>query len=420
MKTFGWLFILSGLILILCGPSALRAEILNNDEYGAIEIKDFSVIENAANIFTPVGLSFNVPRGGPLYPGNDITIKYRGLNGTYATLLDYSPDPVREVKPLVMNEQIKMNDGGLEGSYTGTVADTLGSEFIMLIISALPLDDSKIEEIALAPDEVKIDKDILLVAVNDFEVVKAYNTPDRSIEPRNIAPVEQTDAGGISLYDFGTVLDNPLNNYPYDPWGYMYLYPYARFRPSVYMNQFGPLTQTWYVFPNQNTFQSNFWDYASDGWIDDGIWIIPPGGYWEGSLNVDDPYTAYYLRILPYLARMNTSYERYLTIEINGTLVQSNFDFSGSIGYGDYQTNNPFAYYNLNTLLHRGTNRIRIYWPEDQQDNLELQMVDVAPATTVETEITQAQTAVQQANENPQSNLSQNSDEEDSGTETTH
>jgi len=54
---------------ILIPAASLRAEILNDDEYGSMELVDLSVIESAAGMFTPVGLSFNVTRGGPIYPG---------------------------------------------------------------------------------------------------------------------------------------------------------------------------------------------------------------------------------------------------------------------------------------------------------------------------------------------------------------
>jgi hypothetical protein len=176
----------------------------------------------------------------------------------------------------------------------------------------------------------------------------------------------------------------------------MYLFPYARFQPTAYIQTLGPLTQTWYVFPTEdNQLRSNFWDYATSGWIDNGIWIIPPGGYWEGRLRVDDPYTPYYLRVLPFQWRENTSYQSLLQVEVNGTLVQPSIDITGAIGWGQYWTTNPFAYYNLNTLLHRGENQIRLYWPQEQTENLDLQMLDVAPVATVNDEIQQAQETAQ-------------------------
>ena len=388
--------LLGTVALALMSAGASRAEILNDDEFGSIELRDFSVIESAADMFTPVGLRFDVSRGGPVYPGNDITIYYRGMHGMYATLLDYSSDPLRKVKPLVMNELTRLNEGGLEREYVGAVGKTLGPEYIMLIITALPLSDARLEEIALAPNEVETGDEILSVAVNNFEVLSSLNLPDRNPDRPISIPIPIRHDMFIDLTDFQSYIDYPLNLYPYNPWPYMYLYPYPRFLPWAYSQSMGPLTQTWYVFPSEkNRLQSNFWDYASDAWIDNGLWIIPPGGSWQGTLRVDDPYTSYYLRILPYLARQNQSYLSLLQVEINGTLVQSNIDLSGAIGYGTYWTNNPFAYYNVNTLLHRGDNTIRLYWPQDQQDNMELQMLDVVPADTAVNEISHAEQAAQ-------------------------
>lgn len=367
-----------------------RAEILNDDEFGSLEIADLSVIDAAADVFGPVGLTFNVTRGGPLRPGQEIAIHYHGQHECYVTILDFSPD--RIVKPLVMNEQTKLTDGGLNGDYYGTVGEALGKEYVMMIISRLPLTDERIEELALAPNEIELGDEIVTVAVNDFTVVDAGYNANRVVEWGESVNSGNRGDSFIDLEEFATYLGYPLNTYPYDPWPYMYLYPYPRFRPSVYMEKYGPFSKIWYVVPTGTTITSNFWDYATSGWIDNGIWVIPPGGYWQGTFRPDDPYAAYYLRILPYLIRENTSYQR-LQVEINGTLVQSSIDITGAIGWGEYWTTNPFAYYNLATLLHTGNNTIRLYWPEDQTENLELQMVDVAPTEVVSSEIEEAATA---------------------------
>jgi len=380
-------------LIVYAGP--LRAEILNDDEYGSLEIIDVSVIEQAADMFSPVGLSFNVSRGGPLRPGEEIAIYYRGQHERYVTLLDFSPD--RKVKPLVMNELTRLTEGGIEREYRATIGDSLGKEYVVLIISALPLTEERVEGIALAPDEVEIGDEILSMAVNDFSVVGYGRDPGRVVEwGENVRGGSDSDPF-IELEEFAQFIDYPLNVYPYNPWPYMYLYPYAKFRPSAYVTRYGPFSRTWYVFPTGERLQSNFWDYATSGWIDNGIWIIPPGGYWQGTFRVDDPYSAYYIRILPYLIRENRSYLS-LQMEINGTLVQSSIDATGAIGWGQYWTQDPFAYYNLATLLHMGENSLRLYWPADRDENLELQMVDLVPAEVLVDEIDEARDAAEEGN----------------------
>lgn len=397
MKTFGWLIVFVGLIALL--SVQVRAEVLNNDQFGSVEIKDLSVIDKAAGMLTPSGLRFDVSRGGAVYPGDQVTIFYQGVNGMYSTLVDYSPD--RKVKPLVMNDLVKISDnqGGLQRQFQGAIGNALGDEYILLITSNKPLDDKRLQDIALAPDKLEIKDDIVAAAVNNFKVVQKYNAPDRSIGGVNPQPVPINNGNMIPLSDFTTYQNYPLNTYPYNPWPYMYLYPYARFQPTQYINTLGPLTETWYVFPtDQGTLKSNFLDYASDAWIDKGIWIVPPGAGWQGTLQVDNPYTPYYLRILPYLARQNTSYLDLLQVQINGTPIKPDMDlYNNSIGYGQYETNNPFAYYNLNSLLHQGINQISISWPQDQTDNFQLQMMDVLPTDVADKEVQQAEDQAQKA-----------------------
>ncbi len=369
-------------IVVMTFALPASAEILNNDEYGSMEIIDISVIENAADMFSPIGLTFNVSRGGMLYPGEEITIRYQGQHDRWVSILDFSPD--RIVKPLVMNNQTRLTDGGLERMYYGTVGDAIGKEYVLMVVSSLPLTDSQLEDIALAPDEIELDDLILSVSVNDFTVRAVEGNPNRVIdwaESLDGPPVGEF----IELAEFAEFLDYPLNTYPYNPWQYMYLYPYARFRPTVYMEQYGPFSKNWYVIPVGNTFQNNFWDYTTTGWIDNGIWVIPPGGHWQGTFYADDPYLDYYLRVLPYLVRENTSYMN-LMVEINGTLVQSSIDFTAAIGWGEYWTSDPFAYYSLERLLRQGDNVIRIYWPSDQEEDLELQMLDMVPIEEAEVE----------------------------------
>ncbi len=368
--------ILAAFLLLVMPVFPTNAEILNDDEFGTLEIIDLSVIETAADIFGPVGLRFNVTRGGPISPGREIIIFYHGFHDQYVSLLDYSPD--RIVKPLLMNEHTILTEGGLDREYHGIIGDTLGREYILMIIHNLPLTDERLESIALAPNEIEPDEQILSIAVNDFQVVKPTWTP-RDTESRDEI---FRDVDFIELDEFATFIDYPMNIYPYNPWPYMYLYPYARLRPREYINRIGPFSRNWYVVPIGNTLSSNFWDYASSGWIDDGVWIIPPGGYWQGNLRIDDPYTDYFLRILPYLVQENTSYMR-LQVEINGTLVESSIDYTGAIGWGKYWTSDPFAYYDLYRLLRLGDNNVRLYWPEDEYKNLELQMVDMVPAEVI-------------------------------------
>jgi len=225
--------------------------------------------------------------------------------------------------------------------------------------------------------------------VNDFRVVPYERDPSEVVDRMRSLEDVSRDVPFIELEEFATYLDYPLNVYPYNPWPYMYLYPYARLRPSVYTSRYGPYSRSWYIFPTESGLVSNFWDYATTGWVDRGIWIIPPGSYWEGSFSVDDPYAPYYLRVLPFVTRENQSY-MHLQMEINGTLVQPSIDITGAIGWGNYWTSDPFAYYNLSTLLHSGENEIRLYWPEEMEENLELQMVDVQPAEVVEEEVEEA------------------------------
>jgi len=385
---------------LLAMPAPVRAEVLNDDELGSIEIVDDSLIENAAGMFTPVGLAFNVARGGSLIPGDDLMIQYRGLNDTYVSLLDFTAD--RKVKPLVMNQHILLTDGELERETWWTVGDSLGKEYIMMIITNLPLTDDELQTIALAPDEVTIGDKIVSASVNDFRVVASgrdpgmYNNLDGtsqntlSIEDIGGTPLNQWDGvTRLTLSDFGGYSVYPLNTYPYNPWGYMYLYPYPRIKPITYMDRYSFFSNVYYIIPSGPEIRTNFMNIATTSWLDNGVMIIPPGGYWEGSFEVGDMYSDYYLRVLPYLMRENTSWQR-LQIQINGTLVTSNIDFSNAIGYGDYYTYNPFGYYNANLYMRPGNNTFRIYWPQDEQENLELQLVDIVPSDMVNSEIDEA------------------------------
>lgn len=375
-------------MLLMIPP--VSAEILNDDEYGSIEIIDFSVIEEAADNFSPVGLSFNVSRGGGLYPGDNVTIYFRGHHDKYVSILDFSPD--RKVKPLVINEYTSLAEGGLERAYYSTVGDVTGREYVMLIVTELPVTDARLEEIALAPNEVELDEDILAVAINDFRVVPFGRNPNRVVEWGESLRPGMREGEFIELEDVALFLDYPLNTYPYNPWPYMHLYPRPIFRPRAYTERYGPFSRTWYVFPTGRKLESNFWDYATTGWIERGRWIIPPGGYWEGTFRADNPYADYLLRILPYTVRENNAYAD-LQVEINGTLVESSIDISGAIGWGEYWTSDPFAYYSLYNLLREGENTLTIYWPEDREENLELQMVDVQPEEVAEEEIEEAREA---------------------------
>jgi hypothetical protein len=381
-------------------PAAVKAEVLNDDELGSIEIVDISVIENAAGMFTPVGLAFNFSRGGTLNPGDDLMIQYRGLNDTYVSLLDYSPD--RKVKPLVMNEHLLLTDGDIERETWWTVGDSLGKEYIMMIVTNLPLTDAELETISLAPDEVTLEGKIVSVAINDFRIVAPGRDPGmyNSIDGDPVDTLSLEDIGGqplnhwdgvtrIPLSDFGGYSVYPLNTYPYNPWGYMYLYPYPRIKPITYMDRYSFFSNVYYIIPSGPEIRTNFLNYATTGWLDDGVMIIPPGGYWEGSFEVGDMYRDYYLRVLPYLIRENTSWQQ-LQIQINGTLVTSNIDFSNAIGYGDYYTYNPFGYYNAQLYMRPGNNTFRIYWPQDEEENLELQLVDIVPSDMVTSEIDEA------------------------------
>ncbi|MCX6647181.1 MAG: hypothetical protein NTY09_12615 [bacterium] len=391
-------FAIAGFVFAM--PATVRAEVLNDDELGSIEIVDISVIENAAGIFTPVGLAFNFARGGTLNPGDDLMIQYRGLNDTYISLLDYSPD--RKVKPLMMNEHVLLTDGDIERETWWTVGDSLGKEYIMMIVTNLPLTDEELETISLAPDEVTLEGKIVCVAVNDFRVIGPGRDPGmyNSIDGTPVETLSLEDIGGqplnqwdgvtrLTLSDFGGYSIYPLNTYPYNPWGYMYLYPYPRIKPITYMDRYSFFSNVYYIIPSGPEIRTNFLNYATTGWLDDGVIVIPPGGYWEGSFEVGDMYRDYYLRVLPYLIRENTSWQQ-LQIQINGTLVQSNIDFSNAIGFGDYYTYNPFGYYNAQLFMRPGNNTLRIYWPQTEEENLELQLVDIVPSDMVDSEIDEA------------------------------
>lgn len=359
------------------------AEILNDNEYGSIEIIDISVIENAASLFSPVGLSFNVCRGGPVYPGGILEIYYRGMHDRYASLLDFTPD--RQVKPLVMNVQMTLG-GGLEQIFSAEVGGAYGTEYVMLIVTRLPITDSQLETIALAPDEVEIDDLVISVAINDFTVTQPWSNPDSVVEWGESVRPSINNNILIPLDEFAIYLDYPLNQPGINPWKYMYLYPYPLFRPSIYEYGFGPFSNIWYVFPQHDTLKSNFWDYATTSWIDNGVWVIPPGGYWEGKFNVDNPYSDYYLRLLPYITSARGRYSG-LQVEINGTLVQSSIDITGAIGWGEYWTTNPFNYYSLQNILRTGDNTIRLYLPDDATQDYEMQMADIVPAEVVSEEL---------------------------------
>lgn len=380
--------ILPAMLFAFLSAGAANAEILNDDEYGSIEIIDFSVIEDAVGMFGAVGLSFNVSRGGAFYPGDDITIYFRGNNDRYVSLLDFSPD--RKVKPLVINEYTSLLDGGLERAYYSTVGDVTGREYVLLLVTALPITDEGLEEIALAPNEIELDDQIISVAINDFQVVPTGRNPNRVVEWGESLHPGMREGEFIELEDVALYLDYPLNRYPYNPWPYMHLYPRAVFRPRAYTEMYGPFSRTWYVFPTGQRLESNFWDYATTGWIENGRWIIPPGGYWQGSFRADNPYSDYLVRILPYMIRENNAS---LQVEINGTLVESSIDISGAIGWGDYWTSDPFAYYSLHNLLREGENTLSIYWPEEMEENLELQMIDVQSEEVAEEEIEEAREA---------------------------
>jgi len=367
--------VLASLLIPAFGGPA-NAEILNDDEFGYLEIMDLTVIEDAAQMYLPNGLSINMTRGTYFVPGNEVCINYRGLNDHYVTVLDYSPD--RVVKPLVMNEHLTLLNTGLQREYYGTIGDSLGHEYILMLVSDLPFTDEELEAIALAPNEIEIGEKVMMVGVSDFYVNSPGRDPDTVVNWGRGLTGDIPGGQFIDLDEFAIYLDYPLNSYPYNPWPYMYLYPYPRLNSQVYYSQMGPFSNTWYVIPGTQSLTSNFWDYANDSWIDDGLWIIPPGGYWQGTFNMDDPYAYYYLRVLPYLVRENTSYLN-LQIEINGTLVQPSIDATGAIGWGEYWTEDPFAYYNLSTLLHQGDNEISLYWPEWENENLQLQMMDIVP-----------------------------------------
>lgn len=391
------------MVFVLSIPGVLRAEVLNDDEFGSVEIIDFSVIEETAGIYTPVGLDFNVTRGGSLHPGDDLMIRYRGLHDNYISILDYSPD--RKVKPLVMNEHLT-HEGGIERETWWTIGNSLGEEYIMMIVTNLPLTDEELETIALAPNEVEIESKIISVAVNDFRVIGTGRDPDMVVDmyegptQNSVDFLTLEDLGGqrlegwdgvsrIPLSEFAVFVDYPLNTYPYNPWSYMYLYPYPRLKSITYMDRYSFFSNVYYIIPSGPEIRTNLFDYATTSWIDDGIWIVPPGGYWEGSFEVGDYYRDYYIRVLPHLIRENTSWQR-LRIEINGTLVGSNIDWSGAIGFGQYYTYNPFSYYDGSLYMRPGNNTIRIYWPEDEQENLELQMIDIVPYEMLEDEVDEA------------------------------
>jgi uncharacterized protein (DUF427 family) len=306
----------------------------------------------------------------------------------------------------VRNELLQHSDGGLDRETWWTVGDTIGAEFILMVATNLPLTDDELEAIALAPNEVEIADKIVSVAVNDFRVVETGRDPDVIVDTyggsdqNGVNYLTLEDIGGqrlqnwdgvtrLPLSEFAVYYDYPLNTYPYNPWAYMYLYPYPQFKAITYLDRYGFMTNVYYIIPTGVDIRTNFLNYANTGWLDNGIWVIPPGGYWEGTFEVGDMYRDYYLRVLPFLVRENTSWQR-LRVEINGTLVEPNIDFSGAIGFGDYYTYNPFGYYNAWLYMRPGNNTLRIYWPEDEEQNLELQMVDIVPTDIVSSEIDEA------------------------------
>jgi hypothetical protein len=393
------------MVLVLSLPGALRAEVLNDDEFGSLEIIDISVIEELTGVYTPVGLDFNLTRGSTYYPGDDLMIRFMGQHEMYVTIIDYSPD--RTVKPLVVNEHTTLTDGGLHRETWWTIGSSLGKEYILMIVSRLPLTDARIETIALAPNEVELDETILKMAVNDFRVVASGRDPGVIVDMysnsghgnMNLLSIE--DLGGtrlsewdgvtrIPLSDFGYVMNYPMNTYPYNPWSYMYLYPYPKLVPTAYIDRYGFFSNIYYVIPSGPEIRTNLFDYANLGWLDDGIWIIPPGGSFEGKFRVGEYYSDYYFRVLPHLIQQNTSYQR-LHVEINGYRLEPNIDFSGAIGFGGYYTYDPFAYYNAWPYMRPGQNTVRLYWPEDEEENFEIQMMDIIPIDVIENEFQEAQ-----------------------------
>jgi hypothetical protein len=381
-----------GILAVVFFPVQARSEILNDDEYGWLEVVDLGVIEEAAGMFPPSSLRFNVGRSGPLSPGDEIVIYYHTWNDYYASLIDYSPD--RKVKPLLVNEHTTILDQ-LDRSWAGTVGDAIGTEYILLLVTTQPLTDEELESMALAPNEIETGDKVFYAAVSDFNVVAGGRDPGVIQDWAEANRGYQGNVQMIELSDFATYIEYPLNRYPYNPWPYMYLYPYARFNPTAYVQRYGPFSKTWYVFPTMQKIECNFWDYAYTGWIDNGIMVIPPGGYWQGTFRADDPYSSYWLRVLPYLIRENRSYYS-LRMEINGNLVEPTFDIRGAIGWGQYWTSDPFAYYSIDRFLRTGDNTIRLYWPESESEDLQLQMVDVVPTDVVTQEIDEAQQAAEE------------------------
>jgi hypothetical protein len=366
-------------LLFLPGPS--RAEILNNDEFGSIVLKDLAPIETAAGTFTVSRLTFNVPRNGNLSPGDYITIYYKGINDSYVSILDYSSD--RKVKPVVLNELTKLNDGGLDRTYSNPIGDTLGRDYVLLVISSEPLSDSRLQDIATAPDKLEIKDEILAAAVNTFLVVPSHDiTIDNPTGPESRPVIGNTNLF-LPIEDFGIYINFPQNTYPYDPWHYMYLYPYARFVPRVYIQQYGPIT--WYVFPQDGQLTSNFFSYTQGDIASNGLWLIQPGGFWEGTFNFSGSDSSFYLRILPFL-RENINYSD-AVITINGVPVMRTEDVPSEVGSGDYRSRNPFAYYDLKSALRQGQNTLRLEWPNTETENLQLQMMDILPSSTAKDEV---------------------------------
>jgi len=384
--------VIAALLLFAVPATQARAEILNDDEYGAIEILDMSVIEEVAGIYTPVGLNLNKSRGAGFRAGDELIIYYHGQHDMYVSILDFTPD--RRVKPLVINEHTSFGTGELDRTYYSVVNEPLGHEYILMIISKLPLTDARLEEIALAPNEIEIDDQIVSVAVNDFYIIAGGTDPTEAGESRRDQPgfhyrdvTGYTGLDPIPLSEVGETVGHPSWLNPHKLWTHNNRYANPWLVPTSYIEQYGMFSNVYYTIPVGVDIRSNFWNYATSGWIDDGIWIIPPGGYWSADFTVGDEYYDYYMRILPYLMRDRTTYSN-VGISINGVPIGNPvFDIRDAIGWGYYWDENPFMYYNLQSYLRSGVNTITLYWPGDADDNLTFQMVDILPETVLTGEV---------------------------------
>jgi len=388
---FPFALIAVGLMVLIFPAGNARAEILNDDEFGSLEILDMSVIEEAAGMYTPVGLSMNLSRGGGFRAGDEIYLYCHGQNDKYMSIIDFTPD--RKVKPLVINELTAFGQGELDRTWHGVINEPLGHEYILMIISNLPLTDANLEDIALAPNEIEIGDLIVSVAINDFYVIAGGRDPNEVVDWGENNPginfmnmdsvTGYTGHEPIPLSEMGEQLEYPSWIHPHKLWTRVHGYRYPWLVPTAYIDDYGIFSNVYYTVPVGVDIRSNFWNYASSGWIDNGIWIIPPGGYWSADFSVGDNYYNYYMRILPYLIRETTNYS-HLGISINGVPVGNPvFDIRDAIGWGLYWDENPFMYYTLGSYLKSGVNTITLYWPSEESENLELQMMDVLPDTVL-------------------------------------